>query len=126
MINFLKKLFAGSDSPHKEPIPDPDYDTLLEAIIKKENSEDIQPGKRIHKFDYRLFSIRLDRDITKNYRITVFQGNERIYSFTVFAKKGDFTKLRQAYPLVINFLKSEQNITELPDSDLLKGFFFGH
>ena len=91
-----------------------------------EEAREIEPGRKIHSFEYDYFEIRLDRDITKNYRITVFRGNERTYSFTVFAGKGEFEKLIEAYPCIISFLKSEQIISTLPDNDLLKGFYFGN
>jgi hypothetical protein len=125
MHQFFKKLFK-SDETSPLPPPDPQYSSIISQIKKRESSEDIQPGKKIHEIEYHLFSIRLDRDITKNYRITVFLGNERIYSFTVFAKKNGFDKLEEAYKQVIAFLKGERHIAQLPDSDLLKGFYFGH
>ncbi|WP_421775511.1 hypothetical protein [Gracilimonas sp.] len=125
MRNFLKNLFQRKKQP-EVPVPEPNYAEIINKIKKAEETQDIQPGRKIHAFDYDLFELRLDRDITNQYRVTVFKGNERIYSFTVFAKKGEIEKLRSAYPHIVDFLKGEQKIATLPDSDLLKGFYFGH
>ncbi|MGN8224684.1 hypothetical protein [Gracilimonas sp. BCB1] len=125
MRNFLKNLFQQKKEPDI-PVPEPNYAEIINKIKKAEESQDIQPGRKIYAFDYDLFELRLDRDITNQYRVTIFKGNDRIYSFTVFAKKGELEKLRNAYPHIIDFLKGEQKIATLPDSDLLKGFYFGH
>lgn len=125
MLQFLKKLFNGDKTSH-EPLPDPDFSAIINQVKKREDAEDIQPGKKIHEFDYHLFSIRLDRDITKNYRITVFQGKERIYSFTVFAEKGEYQKLETAFHQVLDFLSGARSLKNLPNTNLLRGFYFGH
>lgn len=125
MSTFLKKLFKRNQEPEPS-VPEPNYTAIINQIKKREATHDIAPGKKIHEFDYALYTLRLDRDITKNYRITVFQGNERIYSFTVFTTKGEIDKLDGAYRKVIGFLNSEQLLKNLPDSDLLKGFYFGN
>lgn len=125
MFNFLKKLF-DRDSKSEKSIPDPDFTLLIANIRKRENAEEIAPGKKIHEFDYALYTLRLDRDIAKNYRITVFQGNERIYSFTVFDNQSNRDILEMAYRKVIQFLKSDQSIKNLPQSDILKGYYFGN
>ncbi|MEQ8523795.1 hypothetical protein [Gracilimonas sp.] len=125
MLQFIKKLFNGDQVPPELP-PEPDFASIIKQIKKQEDTEELQPGKKIHEFEYHLFSIRLDRDITKNYRITVFQGNERIYSFTVFVEKKELEKLDKAYQHVISFLMGDQSISSLPDNDLIKGFYFGN
>lgn len=125
MSTFLKKLFKRNQEPEPS-VPEPNYTAIINQIKKRETTHDIAPGKKIHEFDYALYTLRLDRDITKNYRITVFRGNERIYSFTVFTTKGEIDKLDGAYRKVIGFLNSEQLLKNLPDSDLLKGFYFGN
>ncbi len=125
MFTFLKNLFIKDEEP-EIPIPEPDYTALIDQIKKRENSEEIAPGKKIHEFDCTNFTLRLDRDITKNYRIMVFLGNERLYSFTVFATKNEFKKLERAYRTVLSFLKEDQKISDLPDSELMKGFYFGN
>ena len=126
MVNFLKKLFSGNNTSKHQPVPEPNYGQLIESIRKKEHSADIQPGKEIHTLEYDLFEIRLDRDITEHYRITVFHGNERIYSFTVFVKKEEPGKLEDAFRQVISFLKTDRNISGLPENELIKGFYFGN
>jgi head-tail adaptor len=125
MLSFLKTLFQ-SNKKTEILVQDPDYAALIERIRKAEESQKIEPGKKIHAFEYDLFEIRLDRDITNNYRITVFQGNERIYSFTVFITKSEIEKLNEAYKCIIFFLKGDQSISSLPNNDILKGFYFGN
>jgi hypothetical protein len=73
-----------------------------------------------------LLEIRTDRDITGHYRVTLWQGKERLYSFTVYAKKGEYEKLTRAYSQINEFLKGDQKLSSLPKNDLLKGFFYGH
>lgn len=124
MITFFKKLFE-KNSTLKKPIPDPDFPAIINEIKEKESSVEIIPGKKIHEFKYNLFTLRLDQDVTENCRITVNRGNERVYSFTVFASPRAYKKIEQAYRDVIDFLKSERNISELPDSDQIKGFYYG-
>lgn len=67
--------------------------------------------------------IRFDRDITQNGRISVFSGNKKLYSFTVFAKKGEYDILKSAFHSVNEFLKSDRSIHNLPDNERIKGFF---
>ena len=126
-MSIFRKLFGRwGSSETEEPAPDINIELQISHIEKKESEKDIEPGRKIHSFSYGLFEIRLDRDITKNYRITVFQGAERMYSFTVFAGKGEYEKLGKAYSLIQDFLKGDQSISNLPDSDLVKGFYFGN
>jgi hypothetical protein len=125
MRNFLKSLFQREKEP-EVPVPEPNYTEIINKIKKTEESLDIQPGRKIHAFDYGLFELRLDRDITNQYRITVFRGSDRVYSFTVFITKQEVQKLDTAYRDVISFLKVNPGIAHLPDNDLLKGFYFGN
>ncbi|WP_428235297.1 hypothetical protein [Gracilimonas sp.] len=125
MRNFLRNLFQREKEPDI-PVPEPNYTEIINKIRKKEESQDIQPGRKIHTLDYDLFELRLDRDITNQYRITVFRGGERVYSFTVFVTKQELQKLDKAYRDIISFLKENPSVAHLPDNDLLKGFYFGN
>lgn len=125
MRNFLRNLFQREKEPDI-PVPEPNYTEIINKIRKTEESQDIQPGRKIHTLDYDLFELRLDRDITNQYRITVFRGSERVYSFTVFVTKQELQKLDKAYRDIISFLKENPSIAHLPDNDLLKGFYFGN
>lgn len=126
MIHFLRKLFNGNASHYLPRIPEPDYSLLIKNICETETAREISPGRKIHEFEYGLFTLRLDRDITGYYRITVYQGTDRVYSFTVFATVDEPEKLEEAYRNVIAFLKTEPGVKNLPDSRLLKGFYYGH
>lgn len=125
MFTFLKNLLK-KDHESEITFPEPDYAAIVDQIKKRESTEEIAPGKKIHEVDYANFELRLDRDIANNYRVTVFLGSERNYSFTIFATKNEFEKLESAYRIIIDFLKGDQKITDLPDSELMKGFYFGN
>lgn len=126
-MSILEQLLGKLRSSKKEvPIPEIDLAAQLKRIKQKEAAGNIEPGRKIHSFSYEFFEIRLDRDITKNYRITVYRGNERVYSFTVFVNQAEDKKLEAAYLNILAFLKSDRNPASLPDTNLLKGFYFGH
>lgn len=126
-MSFIKRLFKSiGTTEEKEAVPDIDIERVLSQIQKKEEVTDIEPGRKIHSFHFSLLEIRTDRDITGHYRVTVWQGKERQYSFTIFAKEGEYPKLRDAFTEINTFLKGDQKITSLPKNDVLKGFFYGH
>lgn len=122
MFDRLKKFFSSpSESEKPANIP-----AIIDQIKAREAGSDIPLGKRIHSFHHRNYLIALDRDISKNYRVTVYLGRERIYSFSLFANQGNYDILEQAYIRIIDFLDGEQKLSHLPDNDMLKGFFYGH
>lgn len=98
---------------------------IMAAIRDTEQSLKAEPGRRIHQFTHAEYHLRLDYDITRTYRLTVHRGGERIYSFSVFCDSGAYDKLEEAYERIIGFLNGNQDLQELPDDDLLKGFYFG-
>ena len=122
MFDRLKKLFGTRSEPEEAA----DIPTIIEQIRKREEKNDIALGRRIHSFQYKQYQLALDRDISKNYRVTVYLGKERIYSFTLFANQGNYDILEQAYTRIIDFLDGEQKLSSLPDNEIIKGFFYGH
>lgn len=106
-------------------MPNVDVEKIVSEIRLKENNDKISLGKKIHSFEYGELEIRFDRDITHNGRFCVFNGSERIYSFTVFAKEGEYNILKNALESIINFLKGNRNINDLPDKESIKGFYYG-
>jgi len=40
--------------------------------------------------------------------------------------KERYDKLERAYSEINDFLKGDQKLSSLPETDLLKGFFYGH
>ena len=125
LINRLKSALLPS--PVLEPgDPDiPDLQPIISQIIERNRSGDIEPGRRIHEFCHRNFTLRLDYDVTKTYRLTIYRGTERIYSFSIYCKACAADDLKIAYNRVITFLNGDRKLKELPDNDLLKGFYFG-
>lgn len=122
MFDRLKSLFSSSSVPEQET----DIPSIIEQIKAREAANDIPLGKRIHSFHHGNYLIALDRDISENYRVTVYQGRERIYSFSLFANQGNYDILKQAYKRIIDFLDGDQKLSNLPDNDMLKGFFYGN
>ena len=114
-MGFFSNLFSTNHQP-KHTAPEVDLERILSKIEEREKTKDIPLGKKI----------RFDRDITHNGRICIFQGKERLYSFTVFAKEGEYNALKDAFQSAIKFLKSDQSIKNLPDNKLLKGFYHHH
>lgn len=123
-MGFFSNLFSNNQS--KPTSPQIDLERILSIIEKREKSKEIPLGKKIYDFEYGELQIRFDRDITHNGRICIFRGKERLYSFTVFAKEGEYDTLKNALESAIEFLKSDQSIKNLPDNNILKGFYHHH
>ncbi len=122
MLDLLKKIFI----PDKPPEDTVDVPAIIDEIKEAESNRSIPLGRRIHKLSYRGLDLFLDRDITKNYRVTVYQGRERIYSFSVFANQGNYDILEKGYVRIINFLDGERKVSDLPEDENIKGFFYGY
>lgn len=124
MIRFLKRIFFDRRDRETSKAK-VDISELILEIRQEESAGEIPPGRRIHRVEYGIFEIRLDRDITGNYRVTVYSGKEREYSFTVFGRKGEYEKLKEAFGKIFDFLDGEHKISNLPDNELIKGFYYG-
>lgn len=122
MLDFLKKIFI-TDKPPEEPVYVP---AIIDEIKEAEFNKNIPLGRRIHKLNYRDLDLFLDRDITKNYRVTVYQGRERLYSFSIFANQGNYDILEKGYTRIIKYLDGERKVSDLPEDENIKGFFYGH
>jgi len=88
-MNFFSNLFSKKKKD-AEPDPEVNLEKELSKIKKTEEAGQIPLGKKIHSFDYGMLEIRFDRDITHNGRICIFEGDEKLFSFTVFAKEGEY------------------------------------
>ena len=60
------------------------------------------------------------------YRVTVNEGKERRYSFTVVCEPGDYDTLRSSYEEITAFLDGDRRLANLPRHDRLKGHYYGH
>ena len=127
MSDFFKRLrayFFGPNGEHKPP-PALDLAPVIDAIERAENEGSVDPGRRIHTFPYLGFELRLDRDVMGQYRLTVNEGRERRYSFTIVCEPGDYTALRTSYEEITSFLNSDRHLANLPNHERLKGHFYG-
>lgn len=124
-MGFISNLFSKKKTK-AEPKPEVNLEKELSKIEKMETAGEVPLGKKIHSFDYGLLEIRFDRDITHNGRICIFEGEEKLFSFTVFGKEGEYDILRDAFESVIAFLEGDRSIKNLPDSQVLKGFYHQH
>lgn len=124
-MGFFSNLFSKRDKRIIQQ-PETDLQNEVSKIKRAEESGKVPLGKKIHSFEYRELEIRFDRDITHNGRICIFEGEEKLFSFTVFGKEGEYDILRDAFESVIAFLESDRSIKNLPDSQVLKGFYHQH
>ena len=96
------------------------------AIIKRHEAEHgSELGRLIHGFEYGDFTLRLDRDVTGMYRVVVYLGQDRWYSFSIRCDHRDYEALHSAYDDIIAFLSGDRRLAELPNSEGLKGHYFG-
>lgn len=124
MLRFIKKWLKNGHAAESNK-QELDLASLISEIRERE-SAGVDLGRRIYQFNYGIFDVRLDRDITEHYRVTVYNGRERVYSFTVMAKEGEYEELKDGYRSIIDFLDGERKPSELPNSNTLKGHFYGH
>lgn len=124
-MKFFRNLFS-KEKKVAGPGPEVNLENELSKIEKAEKKGEIPLGKRIHSFEYGMLEIRFDRDITHNGRICIYSGEEKQFSFTVFAKEREYDILKNAFKSVIGFLESDRSIKNLPDNEVLKGFYHQH
>lgn len=120
--DFFKKLI--STEQRSEEIPD--INEIIRQIESRESEQEIPLGRRIHTFSYKGLQLFLDQDITENYRVTIYSGRERIYSFSIYVNRGEYESLKDGYKQIIEYLDSERKVSELPENENIKGFFYGH
>ena len=126
MIRFLRQLLGSKKNKSGPGRCEIDIPALIEKVKTREENAEISLGRKIYALDYEGLEVRLDRDITKNYRVTVYNGKERRYSFTVYARKGEYEKLSEGFERIFNFLQSEARLSDLPNDILVKGFYYGN
>lgn len=115
----------GLERPAPVPPPPVDLDAELARVRAAERAGAPPLGRLIHRFDVDGLELRLDRDVTGAYRITVNEGAERRYSFTLRAGPGDHDALREAFAEVVAFLRSDRRLVRLPADDRLRGHYYG-
>ena len=103
-----------------------DLTAEIDRIRRVEAAGEIDLGKRIHCFRHQGLELRLDRDVLGMYRVTVNEGRERRYSFTVVCAPGDYDTLRSGYEEITAFLDGDRHLAKLPRHDRLKGHYYGH
>lgn len=123
MLKIFKNLFSIEKAPEEEDV---NISGVIEQIKRVEMAEVIPPGQRIHTMNYGNWDLFLDRDITENYRVAVYRGRERVYSFSIYADRGDYEILEEGYENIIQFLNGESKVNDLPDNAKIKGFFYGY
>ncbi len=121
----LSKHFTSSNG-HAVQEPLPDLQAEIDAIRRVEAAETIDLGKQIHCFRHQGLDLRLDRDVLGLYRVTVNEGRERRYSFTIVCAPGDYDVLHASYEEITAFLDGDRHLATLPRHDRLKGHYYGH
>lgn len=127
MKNFFHRLRKHYSSQNGQAVPRPtlDLEAQIEAIRQVETSHHIDLGKQIHCFKHRGLALRLDRDVLGMYRVTVNEGKDRRYSFTILCPQGDYVALHAGYEEITDFLDGERRLTDLPRHERVKGHFYG-
>jgi hypothetical protein len=120
----LSKHFSSSNGQATHP-PTVNLAAEIDAIRRIEQAEEIDLGKRIHCFRHQGLELRLDRDVLGWYRVTVSEGKDRRYSFTIVCEPGDYDTLRAGYEEITAFLDGNRHLTDLPRHDRLKGHYYG-
>jgi hypothetical protein len=123
MLNFFRRIAQRQNG--SVPLPAMWIEDQLAAVRYAEAAGAVLPGKRITSSLYRHLDLRLDKDMTGMYRIGVYEGRERRYSFIVRTPAGDYDGLKSAYQVVLGFLDGDRRIASLPDLPGIKGFYFG-
>ena len=127
----MKKFFQSlkkrkKDSDHqKMDWPSVNIEAQIEAVRTAESGESIGLGRRIHYFPFHEFELSLDREVTGQYRVIVYEGRERRYSFTVKCKHKNYESLKKAFEEITLYLSGNRRIADLPDHEGLKGHYFG-
>lgn len=124
-MGFFSNLFSKKEK-QTDYKPKVSLEKEISKIERVEKTGKVPLGKKIHSFEYGMLEIRFDRDITHNGRICIFNGEEKQFSFTVFAKEGEHDILRDAFESVITFLEGDRSIKNLPENQVLKGFYHQH
>ena len=128
MKDFFKRLSEHFSSHNGQALERPpvNLEAEIDEIRRIEAAEEIDRGKRIHCFRHQGLELRLDRDVLGLYRVTVNEGKERRYSFTVVCDRGDYETLRAGYEEITAFLDGDRRPANLPRHDRLKGHYYGH
>ena len=114
--------YSGDGAP---PEPAVNLDDELSRIERAEKERVIPTGRLIHQFNFEGLDLRLDRDMTGTYRVTVNEGGHRVYSFDVRCAHQDYPALRDGYGAIIRFLSGPRSLRELPSGEMLKGRYYG-
>lgn len=127
MNDFFKRLRDHFSSSNGQDVQRPSVNLTaeIEAIQRAEAAQELDLGKQIHSFRHQGLELRLDRDVLGMYRVTVNEGRDRRYSFTIVCAPGDYAALHAGYEEITRFLDSDRRLTKLPRHDRLKGHYYG-
>jgi hypothetical protein len=125
LIRRFRKRLVPSNGHHPQE-PSIDLSSEVDAVRRAESEQEIGLGRSIHSFVYEGLELRLDRDVMGQYRVTVNEGRERRYSFTLHSAPHDYKALQASYEDIIAFLNGTRRIGTLPDDERLKGHFYVH
>lgn len=126
MLDKLRSLlgFGNKSTDSTSARETVDIQQIVQSIRKQEQ-QDIATGRKLLRIDYQQFDLLVDREFTGRYRISVFQGQHKVYGFTINEKEIDNQQFEAAWDDILIFLE-QPSPTQLPQSDLLTTHFFGH
>jgi len=125
LLNRIKNALPKSNV--QEPDWPPfDINRQIEKIKQTEIDHEIPLGQRIISFQYKYFELSLDREITGMYRLIVYEGKDRRFSFSIHCKHKNYDALSTSFGEIIQFLDGDCRIKNLPNNEHLKGHYFGN
>ena len=127
MKKFLNRLKNSITKPnvHEPEWPPFDINKQIEKIKQTETVQKIPLGQRIISLQYKYLELSLDREITGTYRLIVYEGKDRRFSFSICCNYKDYEALSKSFEEIIQFLDGDRRIKNLPNHENLKGHYFG-
>jgi hypothetical protein len=127
MIKFFRRVKNAIPKKNVQEPEWPPFDVnkQIEKIRQVESNQEIPLGQRIISIQYNYFELSLDREITGTYRLIVYEGNDRRFSFSIRCNYKEYEVLLKSFKEIIQFLDGDRRIKHLPNNEYLKGHYFG-
>ncbi|MGD8748797.1 MAG: hypothetical protein PVI44_10045 [Balneolaceae bacterium] len=122
ILGFTRKSSNNTSNPEKSI----EIENVVKQIRAIEKQSNIAPGKRIYDFEYRQFTVSLDREFNHKYRVSVFLSSHKIYGFSIARKDISKEEMTAIFDQIISFLSNEPSHRNMPESKLFKAHFFGN
>ena len=123
---MFKKIFELFKTDNQPPARESIDTKRIVQQIRNNEEEDRPSGRKIYSFDFKNYHINLDREITGQYRISVFLGNHKVYGFLITEEDIPDQQFVEIWDQIIRFLDENPSPKKMPDSEELTAHFFGN